>query len=108
MPAVPDPDVQRKRMLIALAVLLVALVAVVLKDWDFWFPSTDDAQELAKVIKEGLDQAMGLAALLAAQNKEMAPLVDTVKNLHVDTKGSTITITSEVSEDLIEKSFKKN
>ena len=37
-PAEPNPEVQRKRMLIALGVLLVALVAVVLKDWDFWFP----------------------------------------------------------------------
>lgn len=41
----PDPDVQRKRMLIALGILLVALVAVVLKDWDFWFPPADEAQE---------------------------------------------------------------
>jgi protein TonB len=32
-------------MLIALGVLLVALVAVVLKDWDFWFPQTEEAQE---------------------------------------------------------------
>jgi TonB family protein len=29
-------------MLVALGVLLVALVAVVVKDWDFWFPSSDD------------------------------------------------------------------
>jgi TonB family protein len=32
-------------MLIALGVLLVALVAVVLKDWDFWFPPADEVQE---------------------------------------------------------------
>jgi len=32
-------------MLIALGVLLVALVAVVLKDWDFWFPLAEDVQE---------------------------------------------------------------
>jgi len=47
LPAAPDPEVQRKRMLIALGVLLVALVAVVLKDWDFWFPSAEEAQEAA-------------------------------------------------------------
>lgn len=29
-------------MLVALGVLLVALVAVVLKDWDFWFPASDE------------------------------------------------------------------
>jgi TonB family protein len=46
LPAAPDPEVQRKRMLIALGVLLVALVAVVLKDWDFWFPPSEEAQDV--------------------------------------------------------------
>jgi len=46
-PAEPDPAVQRKRMLIALGVLLAALVAVVVKDWDFWFPPADDTQSAA-------------------------------------------------------------
>jgi protein TonB len=40
-----DAEVQRKRMLIALGILLVALAAVVLKDWDFWFPPDGEAQE---------------------------------------------------------------
>ena len=40
-------EVQRKRMLIALGILLVALVAVVLKDWDFWFPPAGEVQEAA-------------------------------------------------------------
>lgn len=40
-----DTEVQRKRMLIALGILLVALVGVVLKDWDFWFPLGSDVQE---------------------------------------------------------------
>ena len=44
-PRTPDPEVQRKRMLIALGVLLVTLVAVVIKDWDFWFPPSEEAQE---------------------------------------------------------------
>jgi TonB family protein len=37
---------QRKRMLIALGVLLVALMAVVLKDWDFWFPPKTEVQDV--------------------------------------------------------------
>lgn len=41
-----EVDVQRKRMLMALGILLVALVAVIMKDWDFWFPP-DSAQEAA-------------------------------------------------------------
>jgi periplasmic protein TonB len=44
-PASQDPEVQRKRMLIALGILLVALAAVVLRDWDFWFPPSGEAQE---------------------------------------------------------------
>jgi len=45
--ASPDAEVQRKRMLIALGILLVALAAVVVKDWDFWFPPSSEAQEAA-------------------------------------------------------------
>ena len=44
-PAPPDAEVQRKRMLIALSILLVALAAVVLKDWDFWFPPDGEVQQ---------------------------------------------------------------
>jgi TonB family protein len=44
-PASQDPEVQRKRMLIALGILLVALAAVVLRDWDFWFPPSGEEQE---------------------------------------------------------------
>jgi periplasmic protein TonB len=40
-----DAEIQRKRMLIALGILLLALVAVVLKDWDFWFPTRGEVQE---------------------------------------------------------------
>ncbi len=50
-PAQPNADanaeVQRKRMLIALGILLLALTAVVLKDWDFWFPPDTETQEAA-------------------------------------------------------------
>jgi len=37
---------QRTRMLVALGVLLTALMAVVLKDWDFWFPPKAEVQEV--------------------------------------------------------------
>jgi protein TonB len=44
-PSPQDAEVQRKRMVIALGILLVALAAVVLKDWDFWFPPDGEVQE---------------------------------------------------------------
>ena len=46
-PASLDAEAQRKRMLIALGILLLALVAVVLRDWDFWFPPSAEVQEAA-------------------------------------------------------------
>jgi len=46
-PVLPDAETQRKRMLIALGILLVALAAVVLKDWDFWFPPGGEVEEAA-------------------------------------------------------------
>ena len=47
LPPPPDATVQRKRMLIALGILLLALGAVIVKDWDFWFPSRGEAGEAA-------------------------------------------------------------
>lgn len=42
-----DAEAQRKRMLMALGILLLALVAVIVKDWDFWFPARVETQEEA-------------------------------------------------------------
>jgi len=70
--------------------------------------SPDNAKELSEDIKVGLDQAKGLLTLLAEQNKDIAPLVDTVAGLRVNTEGNNITLKTEVSEQVIEKSLKKN
>jgi hypothetical protein len=70
--------------------------------------SPENAKELTEHMKAGLDQAKGLLTLLAEQNKELAPLVDTVASLRVNTEGNMITLKTEVSEETIEKSLKKN
>lgn len=66
LPAAPDPEVQRKRMLMALGVLLVALVAVVLKDWDFWFPPNEEVQDASAPRKKS---GAAAPASAAAANK---------------------------------------
>jgi TonB family protein len=46
-PTLQHAEAQRKRMLIALGILLAALAAVLMKDWDFWFPPGAELQETA-------------------------------------------------------------
>jgi protein TonB len=50
-----ESEDQRKRMLIALGILLAALVAVVVKDWDFWFPP-EVATQVAAVRSKSKNQ----------------------------------------------------
>ena len=50
-----DAEAQRKRMVIALGILLVALAAVVLKDWDFWFPPDGEVQQALFRSKKSVD-----------------------------------------------------
>jgi TonB family protein len=53
-PAFPaeDDQRQRRRMVIALILLLVALGLVLVKDRDFWFPSTDTTAEDTEAIED--------------------------------------------------------
>ncbi|MGD0793481.1 MAG: energy transducer TonB [Terriglobales bacterium] len=71
-PASQDAEAQRKRMLIALGILLVALAAVVLKDWDFWFPPGDEAQEAA-IRSKSKSTAAATASTPATPRRERKP-----------------------------------
>ena len=51
VPTAADAEAQRKRMLIALGILLLALAAVIIKDWDFWFPGGADSPEVVAARK---------------------------------------------------------
>jgi len=51
-PPKEDPERTRKRLLLALAVLLVALVAVVVKNWDFWFPPAAESESTAATAEQ--------------------------------------------------------
>ena len=79
-PASQDPEVQRKRMLIALGILLVALAAVVLRDWDFWFPPSGEEQEAtvrSKSKSESKTTAAAPATAPATPKRERKPAKST-------------------------------
>src|SRR5882762_10365373 len=80
-PTSQDPEVQRKRMLIALGILLVALAAVVLRDWDFWFPPSAEEQEATvRTKRESKGENKSTAAAPAAPatpNREPKPAKST-------------------------------
>ena len=75
-PTSHDPEVQRKRMLIALGILLVALAAVVLRDWDFWFPPSGEEQE-ATVRSRSKGMAPATASTPATPKREPKPAKST-------------------------------
>jgi TonB family protein len=62
-------------MLIALGILLVALVAVVLKNWDFWFPPKAEVQDVtAPTRKARTAVGVGAASAPAAAAHERKPV----------------------------------
>jgi protein TonB len=72
-PASQAPEVQRKRMLIALGILLAALAAVVLRDWDFWFPPSAEEQEATVRSKRNSESKTTAAAPAAPATTKREP-----------------------------------
>ena len=70
--ASPDAAAQQKRMLIALGVLLLALGAVIVRDWDFWFPPRGETPEAA-ALRKSKSVAAGTTSAPAATNHEPKP-----------------------------------
>ena len=66
-------------MLIALGILLVALAAVVLRDWDFWFPPSGEEQEATVRSKRNSESKSTAAAPAApvAPKREPKPAKST-------------------------------
>jgi len=67
-----------------------------------------DAEDLDDKIKDGLNAALGFAALIATQKKELAPLVDVLKAIKPKTKDKTITVTVKFEGEEIEKLIPKD
>jgi hypothetical protein len=61
------------------------------------------AEALDDEIRNGLNLALGAAAFVASQNKQLAPLVDVLKSIKPKTKGKTISVTVKFEGEDIEK-----
>lgn len=64
------------------------------------------AKDVAKQIDEGLGQVKAFAGIMAAQNKQLAPVIDVLGTLKVEAKGTSINLKGEVSKDIIDKLIK--
>jgi len=66
-----------------------------------------DTKPIAEVIKEGLNQGKAFVGLMAAQQKELTPLVDLIEGIKVTTSGTAVVVKGEVTKEQIEKAKKK-
>jgi hypothetical protein len=66
------------------------------------------AEALDDEIRNGLNAALGIAALVSSQKKELTPLVDVLKSIKPKTKDKTITVTVKFEGEDIEKVIPKD
>jgi hypothetical protein len=64
------------------------------------------AKDVAKQIDEGLGQVKAFAGIMAAQNKQLAPVIDILGTLKVEAKGTNVSLKGEVTKDIIDKLIK--
>ncbi len=67
----------------------------------------DAARALEKGIGDGLNQALGVLALLAGNQQEIAPVLDFLKSIKVTARDKTVVLRGEVTAEMIEKAMKK-
>jgi hypothetical protein len=75
-------------------------------EFSFGTKNGNDAKVLNKVLFGKVNQLKGVVLLLAGNQQELAPLVDTVNTLKVGIKGSDVTIGGQVTRDAIEAILK--
>ena len=70
--------------------------------------SAESAKEIDRAVSNGLNQALGLVALFANQNKEIAPAVEILKTIRSGTKGKLVTIKAAIGADILDKALGKD
>src|SRR5262249_61711595 len=68
--------------------------------------STQDAKDLEAKVKEGLNSALGILALLAGNEKKLEPLIDVLKMVKPSLKEKTVTVQLKIDGEDIEKPIK--
>lgn len=69
--------------------------------------SDKDAAAVESELKEGLDQVKALVDLTANNNKDLKPLVDVVSTLKVVTQGAVVTLTGQITKDVLNQLVNK-
>jgi hypothetical protein len=70
--------------------------------------TAQSAKDLNKTITDGLANGKAILNLLAAQQPELAPVVEIVNTLKSTAKDKTVTLKAQISAEVIEKALKKN
>jgi TonB family protein len=86
----PREQNQRRMMLVALALLLVALVVVIYRDRDFWFPDSDDADDLQPVPATVTIQTQPSPATVNSAATEKSAAVKAEKRHHAKTPAGSV------------------
>lgn len=68
---------------------------------------TKSARDISQQLNDRINQGLGILALLASQQKELAPLVDFAKSLKCTARDKTIVLKASLSGELIERALKK-
>jgi len=66
-----------------------------------------DAKEINKEINDNLNKGLGVLALLAGQQKELAPLIDFLKTIKATAKDKAIIIKAQISSEALDKALDK-
>ena len=72
---------------------------------DFVLAGKDEkgAKAVAETLEDGLSQVKGLIALMANQQKELAPVIDVIGTIKIAADGSNVNLKAEISKDVIAK-----
>jgi hypothetical protein len=65
------------------------------------------AKDINQTVGDSLNQGLAILALLATQQKELAPVVDLIKTIRCTARDKTVTLKGTITSELIEKAVKK-